>query len=208
MSSLPTRLQQLEARLLVLPAEGEGMLLSELDGYLAGILVCPDLIPSSEWLTLIWGGEGEDMTPPFESAEDLQEFVGLVMRHYNAVSRDLHRGPGRYTPVYDVDPRQDDVLWELWIGGFERAMALRPESWARLVDSDDEVVASAMTGLLALIALSRNDSPSDDEALADELTREALDLIPEWLDRLHAWRLRQDRSGPSVAAPSGKNRPQ
>lgn len=28
----------------------DGMLLSELDGYLAGLIVSPDLVPQSKWL--------------------------------------------------------------------------------------------------------------------------------------------------------------
>ena len=54
--------------------------------------------------------------------------MGLVMEHYNATANDLQSG--RYAPVFEVDTRHDEVLWELWIEGFETAMQLRPESWA------------------------------------------------------------------------------
>jgi len=46
------------------------------------------------------------------------------MEHYNAVSADLNRGHGHYVPVFDIDTRHDETLWELWIEGFETAMAL------------------------------------------------------------------------------------
>ena len=42
------RLKQPEKELLALGEEV--MLLEELDGFLAGILVCPQVIPPSEWL--------------------------------------------------------------------------------------------------------------------------------------------------------------
>jgi yecA family protein len=38
-------------------APDNGMALSDLDGFLTGILVGPDLIMPSEWLPHVWGGE-------------------------------------------------------------------------------------------------------------------------------------------------------
>src|SRR4051812_24254078 len=145
-------LRQLEEHLAALPEDA--MLLSELDGYLAGVLVCPDLILRSEWLPPIWGAGDEEAAPVFVSAEKVQALVGLIMRHYNALSRDLQRGRGRYAPLFEVDPRHDETLWELWMSGFERAMALRPESWAKVVSSDDAEAVAALTGMQELIRIS------------------------------------------------------
>ena len=44
------------------------MLLEELDGFIAGLLVCPELIKPSEWLSVVWGSEGED-DPAFDSLD-------------------------------------------------------------------------------------------------------------------------------------------
>ena len=33
----------------------DAMLLEELDGFIAGLLVCPDLIKAGEWLPFVWG---------------------------------------------------------------------------------------------------------------------------------------------------------
>ena len=52
MSDIPRRLKQLEKQLASLNGD-EAMLLSELDGFLAGILVCPDLIMPGEWLPMV-----------------------------------------------------------------------------------------------------------------------------------------------------------
>ena len=38
-------------------APSESMMLSDLDGFLTGIAVGPELVLPSEWLPLIWGGE-------------------------------------------------------------------------------------------------------------------------------------------------------
>jgi len=47
------RLEALDALLLSLP-DDEGMLLSEFDGFCAGLIVCPEMIRPSEWLPHIW----------------------------------------------------------------------------------------------------------------------------------------------------------
>src|SRR5215218_4482670 len=86
MQSIPRRLKLLEKKLASLPPDSEAMLVSELDGFLAGILVCPDLIMPSEWLPLVWGEE-ED-APVFEDAKQAEQLVGLVMEHYNATASD------------------------------------------------------------------------------------------------------------------------
>ena len=142
MQTIPRRLKLLEKKLASLPADSDAMLVSELDGFLAGILVCPDLIMPSEWLPLVWGGD-EDAEPVFENAHQAEQLVGLVMEHYNATAHDLQSG--RYTPVFEVDTRHDDVLWELWIEGFETAMQLRPESWGVLLQSDEDT-RTALSG--------------------------------------------------------------
>ncbi len=53
------RFERLERELLGLGEEA--MLLEELDGFVAGLIVCPDLIKPSEWLPFVWGaGGGEE----------------------------------------------------------------------------------------------------------------------------------------------------
>lgn len=55
MPDLPRHLKQLEQELLTLD-EG-AMLLEVLDGFIAGLLVCPELIMPSEWLRWVWDSE-------------------------------------------------------------------------------------------------------------------------------------------------------
>jgi uncharacterized protein len=207
MQNIPRRLKLLEKKLASLPTDSDAMLVSELDGFLAGLLVCPDLIMPSEWLPLVWGGD-EETAPTFENARQAEQLVGLVMEHYNATAQDLQSG--RYAPVFEVDTRHDEVLWELWIGGFETAMQLRPESWVTLLDSDEDT-RTALTGLILLTRINQGDSGlSEDEV--KELTEKAPDLIGPWVEILNAWRVSQHLAGqPAPLAPSfgkvGRNDP-
>jgi uncharacterized protein len=207
MQTVPRRLKLLEKKLANLPAGSDAMLVSELDGFLAGLLVCPDLIMPSEWLPLVWGGD-EDADPVFENAHQAEQLMGLVMEHYNAIGQDLQSG--RYAPVFEIDTRHDDVLWELWIEGFETAMQLRPESWGALLQSDEDT-RTALAGLILLTRINQGDSGLPEDEI-QELTEKAPDLIAAWVELLNAWRVSQHLgSQPATPAPSfgkvGRNDP-
>jgi uncharacterized protein len=207
MPSIPRRLKLLEKKLASLPLDGEAMLVSELDGFVAGILVCPDLIMPSEWLPWVWGGD-EDTEPVFENAQQAEQLVSLVMEHYNATAHDLQAG--RYAPVFEVDTRHDETLWELWIEGFEAAVQLRPDSWAAVLRGGEEA-RIALSGLVLLIAIAHGESDLT-EPEVQELTEQAPDLITTWTDTLHAWRMSQslarqpDRPAPTFGK-VGRNDP-
>jgi uncharacterized protein len=47
----------------------------ELDGYLAGVVVSPDLLLPSHWLDRIWG----ENAPTFDSLDQLQTVIAAVM---------------------------------------------------------------------------------------------------------------------------------
>jgi uncharacterized protein len=97
----------------------DAMLLSELDGYLAGVIVCPEMISPSEWLPQVWG-EGH----VFQSPEEAQELLPIIMALYNDIARAIGR-PRNYVPRLEAD-MDGSPLWELWASGFGRALDLRP----------------------------------------------------------------------------------
>lgn len=205
--SLPRHLQQLETRLAGLATrDGDGpMLISELDGFLAGILVCPELIMPSEWLPIALGREGEEVDA-FDGEDVLQDTIQLVFKHYNTIGRELQHGDARYRPVFDVSPRYDEVLWELWMSGFAHAMALRPDSWLPIPpDGDDNDAALATAGMMALSMIADSDEIATANSIqTEELTKAAPNLIPEWVETLHAWRVRNSMDPPQQQAVSTK----
>ena len=194
---LSAKLQRLDAFLMSEAVDDDSMLLSELDGFLAGVIVCPEMIPPSEWLPMIWGEDA----PVFDSQAQAQEILGLIMDHYNDLIRELDRNC--YRPVYDAEP-DGDVLWELWADGFLQAMRLRPQSWEELAESDDESCQNALfiLGRLAEIATSPHGiEPIDiDEDLEDL----AANLIPLQVQALHHARLSR---GPNISMAANQNSP-
>jgi len=79
-----SRTQKLLSKAL-LDLDEEAMLLEVLDGFIAGVLVCPEMIPPSVWLPLVWNGQ--DGEPAFENVTHANRVMGLVMEHYNGVAR-------------------------------------------------------------------------------------------------------------------------
>lgn len=196
MHSPPAHLQRLDQMLLDLADDSEAMLLSELDGFLAGVIVSPDPVPPGEWLRAVWDGEDEGRAP-FENITDVEALVGLIMHHYNVIVRALDRR-GRYSPIFEVDTRNDETLWEMWIDGFARAVQLRPQGWNRIVESDDEDAVLAYSGLLLLNGVNQGTADLQKEE-TDALDQEAEDLIPMWVEMLHAWRRNHD-AGEAIAS--------
>jgi len=183
MSGLSRRLKQLDEELLALGEET--MLLEELDGFIAGLLVCPELIKPGDWLPIVWNRDSADQQPVFEDLDHVNRVLGLVMEHYNDVARTLMENPDRYSPLFAIDKRNDDVLWELWIEGFEKAVALRPAAWKAFLDADGDTVA-AMSGMLMLAAIARGDEEVKDH---DAASATAPDRIADWVFNLNEWRL-------------------
>lgn len=198
MSRFPSRFRRLDEILADLPLE-DPLLLTELDGYLTGVVVCPEAMPSGEWLPPIWGG-GYGEAAPFEDPIDVQLFADMVLARHGEIVRDLARG--KLQPIFDVDERSGDVLWEEWIDGFEMAMQLRPESWSAVADGDngdDGDTAAALAYLAALGEVARDETALTSveiNAICDEAAR----AIPGQVERLYAWRGRVGLA----AAPAGQ----
>jgi uncharacterized protein len=187
------KLQRLDDFLLSEAVGDDAMLLSELDGFLAGLIVCPDMIMPSEWMPVIWG---DDDGPVFDDMEQAQDITSLIMGHYNDIIRQLDQG--RYSPIYDVD-LDDTILWETWLEGFAQAMRLRPEAWRAYTQDEDADLQQALFVLGRLKELAT--LPAQDIKpleVDEELENLAPDLIPAHVEVLHRRRLARAEPLPST----------
>ena len=73
----------------------------------AGLIVCPDTIPPSEWLPGVWGSN-----LGFEDAEGTEATVVAVMARYSRTACELAESPGDYAPVLGADADSGEDLWE------------------------------------------------------------------------------------------------
>ena len=107
--------------------ERDAMTVVELDGYVAGLVLCPEWIGPAEWLPLVWGGA--------RASEDVEESVDAtiaVAAHYRRVAEDLASEPQGYRAVLGFYPGSGELLWEPWVWGFRRAKGLRSEAWLQV----------------------------------------------------------------------------
>ena len=167
------RLDHLSDLLNALPAEHLPMTISELDGYVTGILACPEMIPPSEWLREVWG---ETVEAQFSDQKAAEETINAVMTHYNSVAEAMTQTLS-IEPIYEIDPNSNEILWEPWVDGFTRAMGLRPDVWSGLLDRADEETRSTMIFLMALQDIYTGNSKFTDEEI-DEIDLEAPNLVP------------------------------
>ena len=195
MPGLSRHLKQLDEELLALGEET--MLLEELDGFIAGLLVCPDLIKPGEWLPIVWNRDSPQQ-PAFENLDHVNRVLGLVMEHYNSVARTLMERPDRYSPLFSVDIRNGDILWELWIEGFEKAVELRPEAWQKLLNANADT-ATAMRGMMTLAEVGCRDQHLPQKEL-DAIIATAPDNIARWVVTLNAWRLANSQPMQGIAS--------
>jgi len=176
---LSEELRQLDDFLLSEAVGEETMLLSQLDGFLTGLVVSPDMVTPGEWLPVVWGDDG----PVFEDERQAQTILDLIMGHYNDIIRHLDQGACR--PLYDVD-NDDSVFWETWIEGYWEAVLLRPEGWLEFTAIDDEDLQTAAFTLSRLYEIAAT-PPDELESLEidGELEDLAPDIIPYAVAILH-----------------------
>jgi len=167
------RLDRLDDLLRALPFENMPMSLSELDGFLTGVLACPVMVAPSEWLPQVWSETGEAQ---FVDQRTAEETIGAVMEHYNSVATAITSSLW-VDPIYEIDTNSDETLWESWVAGFTRALMLRPDAWEDLMDRADEETQSSLTFLIALQDINVGKSPFPDDVI-DEIDLKAPDLIP------------------------------
>jgi uncharacterized protein len=111
---------------------GRAMNVETLDGFFAALIAGPEAVMPSEYYREVFGGEISD-TCEFSSLEDANEFLGLMMRHWNDIAGTLFRGEV-YVPLLIEDkngiPQGND-----WARGFMRAVCMRNEGWAELINN-------------------------------------------------------------------------
>lgn len=139
------------------------MTLSELDGFLAGIIAGPGLVMPSEWLNRIWG-EGE---PAFADLNEANAVLGHIMRHYNQIIRQLDAKPPAYHPIL-TETEDGKVDGSDWAVGFIAAIGLRQEDWGAL--ACDPLTSMLLAPIMMVASTTRkaNLPLDDDEKLPPE----------------------------------------
>ena len=169
-------------------APDDSMGLSDLDGFLTGIVVGPELIPPREWLPLVWGG----VEPEFRTEAEMRTVLSTIMGRYNQIIACFSSAPYNFAPIFWEGP-VGEVIASDWAGGFMDAVELRPLAWKPLME--DENVGILLVPLFILNGDLEPDSGPDGVVDEDEVLAEAADMIPTCVAGIYEfWRNNKELS--------------
>ena len=157
----------------------EGVLdISELDGFLTAIISGPRPILPSEWLPVLWG----QFEPKWESAEESEAIISLVLRHMNGLVNTLTEKPADFEPiVLEVEEDEATVTSvEEWCLGYMKGVGLATDAW-RMAGEE------AMEMLFPIMVFTTSEGRNSLSGLdADELAT-LKRSIPLAVRKLHAY---------------------
>lgn len=123
---------QLDELLLKYSNDDSILNVSGLDGFLTAIVSGPEAIVPSRWYPLLWGGAGRE--PVWESAEELKQFQGLLMRHMNEIAVCLMNYPQHFSAMFYENEDEGRTIYvaEDWCFGY--MMIVDAMEWPELPD--------------------------------------------------------------------------
>jgi uncharacterized protein len=136
--------------------------IDELHGYLTAIVCCPVPVMPGEWLNGVWQAEEG---PQFESAEQAQEIMALIMRMHNDIADALRVGEefGLLMLENTLESGETVVVAQGWCWGFMEGMRSQVEAWEPHLDMINE-----LTVPIAVLARLGDDDPELQELLDDQ----------------------------------------
>jgi uncharacterized protein len=179
-------LEALDAFLRSDRAPPNSMMLSELDGFLTGIAVGPELVRPSEWLPLVWGGGA----PEVADLDDANVLLGMVAARYNEILSEVANDT--LAPVFWVDSNEK-LLAADWAEGFSEAIRLNMDAWKPLFLSERDLEL-----VLPILSLCRDKDGNCLTGLspeaADRIFDQVHELIPSCVLRIaDYWRRRRGK---------------
>jgi len=112
--------------------------LEMLDGFLAGVLISPRLIPAERWLPEVWSAHGEEAS--FGGGSGLQRAIRLVKAYHNEMVTTLGLDEEEavcWEPFCFAIAEGDTLkIGEEWLDGFAQGLDLWPRGWEEGLDQD------------------------------------------------------------------------
>lgn len=128
--SLTSReLAKLESYLARLP---QSMTVEMLDGFFAALVCSPKLVMPSEYMPHVLGADESKLA----DLDEVKDFYGLVMRHWNAIARALAKKDKRYDLVL-VSPDDGTSYGEGWAKGFLQGVQIGGSAWGDLIHDEE-----------------------------------------------------------------------
>jgi uncharacterized protein len=136
--------------------------IDELHGYLTAIICCPVPVMPSDWLTGVWQSEEG---PQFESDEQAQEIMSLIMRMHNEIA-DTFRVGEEFGPLLlesTLESGETVIVAQGWCWGFMEGMRSQFDAWEPQLDMINELIVP-----IAVLARLGDEDPELQELLDDQ----------------------------------------
>jgi len=174
-------IETLELFLQTLEADTAVIGISELDGYLTAIVSGPNVVPPTQWINAIWG---DDEGPVWESTEQAEEIISMIIRHMNSIAGTLMDSPEDFDPIYMEDEFEDEPYLNVdeWCQGYLKGIQQDPEGWQQIDEEMEQTLAPILvfgldTGLDGMV-----DAEDEAiEALQQQIAPAARRLHAYWL---------------------------
>jgi uncharacterized protein len=182
-----------------------GLSLEALDGFFSALIIGPDTVLPSEWMPFVWG----ENPPEWESGEQAQQGVELVMKLWNQIARRVRLDPETSEDAAfplnalpddmppEDSPELDDYDYPVgadWAAGFLLGASLRGERWDERLEQSEELVKD-FEDLHALLLEDDEEDESGETQIASELGfRERMAVLAEMpylLNDMHQWRAQE-----------------
>lgn len=183
---------------------GKGLSVTQLQGFLCAVISAPDSIPASRWMPDALGGE-----PAFESPQQAQEFMALLMRFYQSVASALEEGQAPrliLKPQAIADQAPD---YPAWCDGYILGWGLSTEEWLL---PGNEVLKKLTFPILLLSGAFKEDAErGGGEFMPEEeyakLQQECMDVLPGAVSGIYNfWQARRKNTPVKRDAPKvGRN---
>jgi uncharacterized protein len=134
----------------------DAFILDELHGFLYGISITPAMIPPSEWLPVVFGGE----FPVFEPKSDANIIMGMLIEAYNQFVGGFHDGLLEFPFDYNEIKEDDSLRIEDWCRGLSQGMRIRGHLW--VPNEEPEEMDEMQDEIMSCIAIIEACSDPED----------------------------------------------
>lgn len=170
-------MNELDSFLMSDATSNETMMLACLDGFLTAIASGPVMLKPSEWIPRVWGPTEED-APIFDTDIKAERITGLMMRHMNGITWNLHQDTDQFEPVLDINVYDGDsreyLDGEMWAHGYMTAIDMQLDSWQPVIESRHGAKMLRPIQLLGATDVSQEDeelvkTPTQREELSKQI---------------------------------------
>jgi uncharacterized protein len=164
--------------------------LSDLDGFLTGIVVGPELLSPSEWIPEVWG----DDLPVFDSDTEAEAIRSAIMGRYNEIVAGFESDPEHFNPIFWRTTTGEAIVTD-WVAGFLEAIEPRRTAWEPLFSN--RRAKPLIEPLLVLGPDGREDHERDPGDRWKEFYQQAPNVIPVCVVGIYNfWKDYQERRKP------------